>query len=76
MTENCKVLREDLTAWDVIISFPFVEDGPVYPMVKGIRTEALKQLPLAYREYELLLSQEMARSFAFRIVGKTRVVWN
>lgn len=41
VTQNRKVLREDLTAlsqqncWDVIFSFPFVEDGPVYPMSNG-----------------------------------------
>ena len=30
--------------WGVIISFPFVKEGPVYPMLKVIWKEALKHL--------------------------------
>ena len=30
--------------WESIIAFPFVKDGPVYPMLKEIRKEALKHL--------------------------------
>lgn len=35
-----------------IVSFPFVKDGPVYPMVLEMRKEALKHLCLALRQLE------------------------
>ena len=37
-----------------IISFPFVEDGPVYHILKEIRKEELKHLSLAFREFDQL----------------------
>ena len=36
--------------WDGVISFPFIKDGPVYPMLKEIRKEALNWLFLKHLE--------------------------
>ncbi len=49
--------------WDGIISFPFLKDGPVCPMLKEIRKEALKHLSLAFREFEQHLSWLPLRYF-------------
>ena len=46
-----------------IISFLFVKDGQVYPMLKEIRKEALKHLSLAFIEFEQLLSWLPLRDF-------------
>ncbi len=42
-TAKCCCRKE---LWDGIISFPLVMDGPVYPVLKKIRKEALKLLSL------------------------------
>ena len=42
--------------WDGSISFPSVKDGPVYPMLKEIRKEALKHRSSAFREFDQVLS--------------------
>ena len=49
--------------WDVILSFPLVKDGPVYPMLKEIIKEALKLLSLTFGEFERLLSWLLLRYF-------------
>ena len=41
---------------DFIISFPFIKDGPVYPVLKQIRKAALKHLSIAFRVFNQLLS--------------------
>ena len=56
-----KMLLSDL--WDSIISFPFVKDGSVYPMLKGSRKEALKHLSLTFRKRHQLLSWLPLRYF-------------
>lgn len=43
--------------WNIMISFPFVKDGPVSPMLKDIRKEAPKHLSLTFRESDQLLSR-------------------
>ena len=35
--------------WHNIFSFPFVNNGPVYPILKEIKQEALKPISLAFR---------------------------
>ena len=47
--------------WKGIISIPSLKDGPVYPMLKEIRKEALKHLSLAFREIYQLLSWLLLR---------------
>lgn len=41
----------------------FVKDGPVYPMMKEIRKEAMKHLALAFRNFDQLLSWLPLRYF-------------
>lgn len=32
--------------WDVIVSFPFIKDGSVYPVLKKVIKEALRHLSM------------------------------
>ena len=54
--------------WDAIISFPFVKDGKVYPMLKEIKKEAL--ISLAFRKFDQLLSWLSFRYF--RVIHSVR----
>ena len=49
--------------WDTTINFPFIKEGPVYPMLNEVWKEALKQLSLAIREFEQTLSWLPLRHF-------------
>lgn len=43
-------LRKQL--WDGIISFPFVKDATVFPMLKVLSRDAIKLLSLAFKEFD------------------------
>lgn len=56
----------------VALSFPFVNDGLVYPMLKEVRKETLKHLSSAYREVD-----QQRKCLNVRMWGKTHwtTVW-
>lgn len=43
--------------WDRFISIPFVKDGQLIPMLKGMRKEAMKHSFSEFREFKQLLSR-------------------
>lgn len=47
--------RYDL--WDCIISFLFIKNGPVYPLLNEVIKEELKHLSYIFREFNQLLVQ-------------------
>lgn len=60
MARQCSCRKELCHA---TIYFPFVNQGPVYSMLKEVRKEALQHLSLAFREFEQTLSWLPLRYF-------------
>ena len=73
-TVRCLKCRCHKKLWDGIISFPFVKDSPVYPMLKVIRKEALKHLSLAFRGFDQLLSWLPLRYFRIILLSLLSLV--
>jgi len=63
LKRSCRTALSDAT-----ISFPFIKEGPVYPMLKEVLKEALKQsdLSLVWREFE--------QTFSWLPLGYFRVI--